>query len=86
MHIQRASVTTVGTMRVPTDPVYRAEWMRNGSLLALIVTIVFATEHAVLGGGLPLWCYVLSAVSFAWAATSMEFLRRSLARKRRQAE
>jgi hypothetical protein len=57
---------------------------RRAALLGFVAAAVLGAVHAVLGGGLPLWCYILSAVSFACVFVSMELMRRSVARKARR--
>jgi hypothetical protein len=59
---------------------------RRAALVGVVAAVMFGAEHAVLGGGLPLWVSLLSVVTFGQGFLAMEFLRRSAVRKSWQAE
>ena len=59
---------------------------RRVSLGGLVGAVVLGGVHGILGGGLPLWVYVMAAVSFASCVVSMDFLRRSAVRQTREAD
>jgi hypothetical protein len=59
---------------------------RRVALWGLVAAVVLGGAHGIVGGGLPLWVYVMAAVCFASCVVSMDFPRGSALRQTRQAE